>query len=59
MLYTMVLTVDLENDTEARLEHEQLVRHVQGGAEVVEARWFRDLDAEVLAALAGVEWGGR
>lgn len=59
MLYTLQLTVDLDDDTEARELMPAWVEAVSVLAEVIENRWYRDTDAEARAALVGVEWGGR
>lgn len=59
MLYTFKVTVDVQDDTEAGEIASRAVEMAEGRAEVVEWRWFRDLDAEAGAALAGVRWGGR
>lgn len=57
-LYTVVLTVDLEDDSEAAAFHHDVAGlYAPAYAEVIETRWFHDLDAEGRAALVGVEWG--
>lgn len=60
MLYTLVTTVELADDTEAAdVLGGYLPDAIEPLAEVIEHRWYRDTDAEARAALVGVEWGGR
>jgi len=58
-LHTLILTVEVTDDCEANEMLERATRGISSWAEVVERRQYRDLDAEVRAALVGVEWGGR
>lgn len=58
-LYTFVQSIELEDDAEAESVCRHLTSRLDGVGEVLVRRWWRDLDGELMAAVAGVEWGGR
>lgn len=58
-LYTHIITVELADDAEATELFMEANSYLGGYAEVIQQRFYRDVNAEAAAALVGVEWGGR